>query len=1432
MAQDEAANHDLVHLAESRLKFQDYPLNLVRTADFPYTLEAYNSKLTQDEETYFDDSQPSIITWDLVNAQDSGYVSRSAEDLAGLKDILSENTADPSRRFIFLRSITSRSPLDCSREMMAYLFTHHQVMARFLDFTSTFKLRELPHNFTSFKNEDYLNSSHHQPGLCDLGRSGIRIQHCFNLLGIEPSKDSAGSDIWVQRQIAAYHSFDPVQNRALWIVLKGNWAMRKRLESVTNDSAQKAGASLDTVEGAFFQTLKDHLLILQWCVENWDSYTEDLEANYRDFSGVAEHAPVQDMANDIKAMRTRDKIRAMMPTSHSVQQANGSAEPVQPGIIRKLTKRVTTGFSTVTQVVPPTPKVEHYKIEDLVQFDRLQSLSCLDTSLGEAISAIDQNQRVLAEIKEYYRGLVNSSSFKLHVSDEPTLEACKEAVSEFTMKIGRLEGDLGNYQGNLKTILRGVERTEAMYNGILQYQSMRTAEYFASSSEESAEIMQIWTKEMHKKTMSMHVITIFTLIFLPGTFVATIFSSGILTFGDDGSGGFGSAMGAWKQYPRLQHGVGEQWAKSWDAPAPSMYQYNMPRADRGCPLKAALSPNRRDAPLMISPLFLPSSITFQPTATPGPQTFKASTPVKKQIHTIKAAKLLSDKCHADTRPPTLPELPPTLHRSIDVAQQCRSDCRRTWTVEITVLCLERFWEDRSVAAVLRQHQVALPHTIVIESFLRIFSLLVYIDRVNRLDEFVERNLGDTAFPLEEPPQGWPDTPVHRELFKKIDKWQWIFFPVVFGQRKLYNQILGPRHILPIRIKDLMKPGDTVQVHKIEVHPACMDSGQTTLVRKSYDEQAKEEYEREIKTFNNLQSRPCDHIVGYYGSYRQRQHDGTLTYNLILEFVEGGNLEDFYASMNPPRFSSDTTRIWDAFSGVLEGLHHLNLSARDLDTQTIHQDIKPDNLLVSKRSSTQTYDIRLIIADFGYSHTKFVRTGQEQWGIDSHGGQTYGAPECSHHAHYTRAGRNHITPKADVWSLGCVMSETAAWMKLGREARDDYRLRRVAEVNKLEEFNQAGNSECFHDGAHALAAVQETHNLIRAIDPSDTVTLQVLYMIEAFMLVPQKDRQEAQTLREYLNKILQTAAFPDQRHSSSAVRRSLPGSGHTPFPPPQTPVQDRQSVATISNTVSPESRISDPPTIDTTPSSGGRLPATLPNKDGYFGPHPTPTRPARVDSCQLPQPPPTLSFEEASEWYENEKKPNSGVDPRVKRVISKLKSNVQGRDHIFFIENSETMGLCFKQIKDNFKILAYLAKKFDPDGVELYFSSEPARKHHADTTKLLARLAEQRWDQISFEDRIGTFIDEVVIPRLKSWRQKLRLAKTNPLTIFVMTDGHWGKGREAAAGVEGPIKRLIDEIISRKLSRTHVAFQFLRFGNDPDGKRYLAYLDQYGTQFGW
>ncbi|RSM05248.1 hypothetical protein CDV31_009646 [Fusarium ambrosium] len=968
-------NQHLVEFEESLSNFGDYPLNLTRTIDFSYTLEAYKSKLVNSEEQYFDDSQPRIRIWDLVKSQDGKHVSTSSGDLVHLQKTLKETPTDPYRRFIFLKSGSHRSPLDCTREMMAYLFTHHQIMARFLDFWCAFTYRETPHSFTHFRNEDYLDSRHRQPGLDVMGRSGIKLQHCFNLLGIERSRDKKG---WELRHTAAYHSYDLKEGRTLWVVLKGDNTMRKRLESATEESIKKGDMSPHSAHDSFAQTLTDHFLIMQWCIENWESYAESLERKHGSISGVADHANVDDMAEDIGIRKELEKME-FHPGPR--QQTGGlTKSPETPGFVRKLSMKVATGFSTVTQAAPPHRRVEHHKIEDLVQFSKLQLLSSVGKRLAEAISAISQNRRVLAQIKDYYRELVTSEGFKRHIS-KSTLKFCRQAVSEFVMKVGRLEDDLANYEGNLKTILHGVERTEAMYNGILQYQSMCTAKYFAESSEKSTEIMKGWTQEMHEKTMSMHVITVFTLVFLPGTFVATIFSSGIITFGEDGDAGFGSGMGAWKLRPA-------------------------------------------------------------------------------------ALKLFA------------------------------------------------------------------------ASFLCTFSLLVYISKVDFLGWLVERNLKDATFPLENRPPFWPDTPAYNKLFDAIIESQWIFFPVTFEQHELYNQVFSPHYIFPICTEELIKAGDTIQVHKIETNASCAGSGPATRVRKTYNESGKSQYEREVKTFTSLQSRSCPHIISFHGCYQQQRLDGTITYNLILGFVDGGNLEEFYTAMNPPRSLPDTNKIWNAFLGVLEGLHHLNFAAIDTNFQTIHQDIKPDNLLVSKSAPDQPYDIDLVITDFGYSHTKTRTTGQDTWGIDSHGGQVYGSPESSHHADYTRHGRTHITPKVDIWSLGCVMSEAAIWMKYGKQGLENYRNNRISETRTLPRFDQAGHGGCFHDGAQALSAVRTAHDWIRNYFSHDSVTLQVLEMIETSMLVPQGDRQDAQMLCERLAKIIQAASSGHSYNSPPIINTQI------------------------------------------------------------------------------------------------------------------------------------------------------------------------------------------------------------------------------------------------------------------------------------------------------
>jgi len=99
------------------------------------------------------------------------------------------------------------------------------------------------------------------------------------------------------------------------------------------------------------------------------------------------------------------------------------------------------------------------------------------------------------------------------------------------------------------------------FESLSQHTSIQTSKAFQLVAQTSSDEMMKWTHKMHEiavktkqETLSMHVITIFTLIFLPGTFVAvslrllgravfrvltglhqTFFSSGVLRWDEDGT---------------------------------------------------------------------------------------------------------------------------------------------------------------------------------------------------------------------------------------------------------------------------------------------------------------------------------------------------------------------------------------------------------------------------------------------------------------------------------------------------------------------------------------------------------------------------------------------------------------------------------------------------------------------------------------------------------------------------------------------------------------------------------------------------------------------------------------------------------------------------------------------------------------------------------
>jgi len=148
---------------------------------------------------------------------------------------------------------------------------------------------------------------------------------------------------------------------------------------------------------------------------------------------------------------------------------------------------------------------------------------------------------------------------------------------------------------------------------------------------------------------------------------------------------------------------------------------------------------------------------------------------------------------------------------------------------------------------------------------------------------------------------------------------------------------------------------------------------------------------EIKTTANLQH---PHILSLFDS---GEADGVVFY--VMPFVEGESLRDRLQREHQLPID-DAVRITREVADALDYAHRHGV---------VHRDIKPENILL--------HDGRAQVADFGIAlavsrsegATRLTETGM------SLGTPHYMAPEQA-------MGEREITPKADIYALGCVLYE--------------------------------------------------------------------------------------------------------------------------------------------------------------------------------------------------------------------------------------------------------------------------------------------------------------------------------------------------------------------------------------------------------------------------
>ncbi len=172
-------------------------------------------------------------------------------------------------------------------------------------------------------------------------------------------------------------------------------------------------------------------------------------------------------------------------------------------------------------------------------------------------------------------------------------------------------------------------------------------------------------------------------------------------------------------------------------------------------------------------------------------------------------------------------------------------------------------------------------------------------------------------------------------------------------------------------------------------------------------------------------RLCDHkkIPKFYGVWNNKNY-----FNLIFDFLSGVTVDRCLSSLK----EEEKHKIIIEVCEILVDIHNLKL---------IHRDLKPGNIMIDKKDGT----INSFLIDFGTSKiaTHTVSHTQTQSGTIP-----YMAPEnFIVNVNSFNEGFIDISPKFDVWSLGCVICFILSGVKPWNGKQDSFVINLITNKKK-------------------------------------------------------------------------------------------------------------------------------------------------------------------------------------------------------------------------------------------------------------------------------------------------------------------------------------------------------------------------------------------------
>lgn len=364
--------------------------------------------------------------------------------------------------------------------MLTRALTYHQVMSNVLDFIFPFGHQHYAEDFyfSGFREDTSLSIPGRGLNIPELGRSGRELRICYSLKSVEPYQQKSDWP-WSVRQAALYHSFDIETGKACWMVVKGSNLIRDRIQSATQGTSELS--SFETTASSFASTLATHLVLCDWCDEDWRWYLTFLEKRLQDLTrralvvdvpqapSIAEPDSYQRIEPQNSFSRTLSDItkrtlsvpRRLLISGSKAKKMKFKPSFPQPQLLSLPEPSADDEQPRLPPVLPPgmggpySPSSAN--TDKIFAVSTLQAVQAIEEKANEVFLNLESNIKIVTSIRNHYDTIIKSQDCPVDL-----VSGSKAAYAHFQKRIDNILGDLEIQLTSAKVLLRLVQNRESL----------------------------------------------------------------------------------------------------------------------------------------------------------------------------------------------------------------------------------------------------------------------------------------------------------------------------------------------------------------------------------------------------------------------------------------------------------------------------------------------------------------------------------------------------------------------------------------------------------------------------------------------------------------------------------------------------------------------------------------------------------------------------------------------------------------------------------------------------------------------------------------------------------------------------------------------------------------------------------------------------------